>query len=105
MPACRARSSAGPASFPQRPPPAAGFTIAKKRSFTFEPACHPMDAVRQSQWHHGFAVEAFANLRPQFHALDFHGGGKREVPLPNKAAADAFVINQAAIPVVDRGNQ
>ena len=65
IPALRTRSSAALASLPHFPPPAAGFTIARKRSVT---GCVPRGGRIDecSQCHHRRARRSLANLFGQF---------------------------------------
>src|ERR1700730_17864495 len=88
---CRTRSSAAPASLPQRPPPAAGLTTAKKRCFTAEKP-QQMRTAQISYGHHPLAAEALPDFVGQFAALDFERRGQRKVAVPDEIAADALVI-------------
>ena len=86
----RTRSSAAGASLPQRPPPAAGFTMAKKFAIL---------SARRRDDHSGTTAsrpQPVANLFGQLAALDFQRSGARKIALPDQIAADALVIQQAA---------
>src|SRR5690348_8965883 len=96
MPSRRTRSRAAGASAPQRPPPAAGLTMAKKRAFTGAPASGACVAPR-SKRHHGLAANSFANLLGELCALHFHGGGAGKIRVPGDVAADAFVRQETAV--------
>src|ERR1700683_1114808 len=96
MSAWRTRSSAAAASLPQRPPPAAGFTMAKKREFTTS-VLRSRHLARESQRQDRLAAECFPNLLGQFSALDLQRSGPREIGAPDQISADAFVIQQPPV--------
>src|SRR5215813_2608061 len=92
----RRRANAGPASFADRPPPAAGFTMAKNRSFNV--ANLPVVADRKSsQWLNG--VDSFDSSQTfrQRIAFDLHGGSARKVLVQQNDSVHALVIQQSTV--------
>ena len=92
----RTRSRAAGARAPQRPPPAAGLTMAKKRAFT------PGADLRRARGV-GFTAaprprgQRTADLFGEFGALYFHRCGAGKIRVPDEIAADALVRQKAAV--------
>src|SRR5215470_15509980 len=87
----RTRLRAESAIRPHRPPPAAGFTTAKKRGLTTK--C-PRTSVpkRMSQGCHRVAAQFLPNLFRQLSALNFERRGARKIFVPQRVTAYTFKI-------------
>src|ERR1700722_5740793 len=101
-PACR-RSSAGRSSLRLRPPPAAGFTIARKFCPKFRSplflwkTSRSNQPVSRLQAHHCRPPYRFADFFREPLSLDLHRGCSGEIFFPDQISADTFEIGQAAI--------
>src|SRR5579862_7284872 len=97
-PASRSRARAGPASFADRPPPAAGFTIAKKRSIEtlyISRPTRPTDRTSQ-RFHNGGAVKFREALRQDI-SFYLQRCRERKVVFKDDDAVNAFVVQQSSI--------
>src|SRR5580704_13300533 len=111
MPPSRRRVRAGPASFAERPPPAAGFTIAKKRSMecgklpsiynfpkNLPPKCQPSEvaATTSQRLHGGSTIELCQTLRQSvpFYLKRSRAG---KVFFVQHDSMNALVVQQAAV--------
>src|SRR5215831_1650285 len=95
-PFCLRRASSAPASFAARPPPAAGFTMAKNLSLTIfsgKGILHGLGLNRQD----GLLAVELAEPLCEFVALDFQRGGEREIVRAKNHTVDALVVGELRI--------
>src|ERR1700722_19228416 len=95
-PASRSRASAGPASFEDRPPPAAGFTIAKKRSIETLCVSRNSERTTSQRLDHGSAVESRELFR-QYVPLYLKRCRARKVLFKNHDSMNALVVEQTPV--------
>ena len=88
----------GTSIFAPRPPPAAGFTIARKDSLTPIRLTRFVDRWRSRlESHNRFSFHALANVFGQFLPLDLHGSGAGKILVPHQICAHAFEIRQPPV--------
>src|ERR1700730_7932102 len=100
MPPSRSRANAGPASFAERPPPAAGFTIAKNLSFN-GPSVSLCSSVfidrTHSHWQNRFRAVQLAQSLRQDVPLYLERSCTRKIFLVHHDSMNALVVKQPAI--------
>src|SRR5882757_6032326 len=95
-PASRSLARAGPANFADLPPPAAGFTIAKKRSIETLYVSRLAERTTSQRLHRGCAVE-FREVFRKYVSFYLKRCRAREIVFKNDDAVNAFVVEQPAI--------
>src|ERR1700749_3376423 len=95
-PASRNFASAGPASFADRPPPAAGFTIAKKRSIETLNVSRTSGRKTSRRFNDARTVECCEAFR-QYVPLYFKRCRARKIFFEDHDSMNAFVVEQAPV--------
>src|SRR5208282_4902383 len=97
----RSRASSAPASFAERPPPAAGFTMAINFSFTRIPSSESylvsLGSVSSLKRLDCLITVEHSKALRQGHANDLERSGQRKVFVVDHDAANAFVMDEPVI--------